>query len=172
MPCQVAIAMNTQPATHELAHRIFPSPGYVCSVLHHATSPFAAQNSCPQKTKNIILVRLLSDSITKLCAILVCVLAVRIWRYAYFSTNHLPSADVTYPSNGIFNPLKFVHYRPRRKTQTVIICTALFLSEATVYCLLHGFLDTHLLIPGVSNTWPAGHMWPFASTPVARTRIL
>ena len=164
--------MNTQPATHELAHRIFPSPGYVGSVLHHVTSPFAAQNSCPQQTKNITLVRLLSDSITKLCAILVCVLAVRIWRYAYFSRNHLPSADVPYPSNGIFNPLKFVHYRPRRKTQTVIICTALFLSEATVYCLLHGFLDTHLLIPGLSNSWPAGHMRPFASKPAARTRIL
>ena len=27
-----------------------------------------------------------------------------------------------------------------------IICTALFLSEVTVHCLLHGFLDTHLLI--------------------------
>ena len=27
-----------------------------------------------------------------------------------------------------------------------IVCTALFLSEVTVHCSLHGFLDTHLLI--------------------------
>ena len=27
-----------------------------------------------------------------------------------------------------------------------IVCTALFLSDVTVHCLLHGFLDAHLLI--------------------------
>jgi len=27
-----------------------------------------------------------------------------------------------------------------------ITCTAVFLSEVTVHCLLHGFLDTHLFI--------------------------
>jgi len=32
-----------------------------------------------------------------------------------------------------------------------IVCTALFLSELTVHCLMHGFLDTHLLIHSWCN---------------------
>jgi len=39
---------------------------------------------------------------------------VTIWSPTFLK-NRLPSADVPYPCTGVFHPLKFVHYRPRRR---------------------------------------------------------
>jgi len=47
---------------------------------------------------------------------------------------------VSRPISAVF--VSFEHWT----TSCFFICTALFLSEGTVHCLLHGFLDTHLLI--------------------------
>ena len=41
---------------------------------------------------------------------------------------------------------EFPFHLSTRLHPVFIICTALFLSEVTDHCLLHGFLDTHLLI--------------------------
>ena len=37
------------------------------------------------------------------------------------------------------------------------VCTALFLSEVTAYCLLRGFFDARLLTPKLEETRPTGH---------------
>ena len=47
---------------------------------------------------------------------------------------------VSRPISAVF--VSFEHWT----TSCFFICTELFLSEVAVHCLLHGFLDTHLLI--------------------------
>ena len=46
---------------------------------------------------------------------------------------------------------QFQSHFSTRLRPVFIVCTALFLSEVTVHCLLHGFLDTHLLIHSWCN---------------------
>jgi len=47
-----------------------------------------------------------------------------------------------------------------------IVCTALLLSKVTVHCLLHGFLDTHLLI----HSW-RDIAWNRVGTIIRRCKI-
>ena len=69
------------------------------------------------------------------------------------------NVPVSYPLT-VSRPISTVSVSFEHRTirHVFIICTALFLSEVTVHCLLHGFLYTHLLIQSwcdIARNWVA-----------------
>ena len=75
---------------------------------------------CPVDTILLFTVFLLHcicvpDSFYRIVSVLMNKIFIHIHSFIHsFTKNRLPSADVPYPCTGVFNPLKFVYYRPKK----------------------------------------------------------